>query len=119
NRRSLLSVKGLGKRAFEQAAGFLRVRESAEVLDRSAVHPERYELVARIAADLRVRVEELVGSAELAQRIEISRYLDKDVGEPTLRDIVAEMQKPGRDPRSSFEPPTFRDDVRSIADLQP
>lgn len=119
DRRALLEVKGLGKRAFEQAAGFLRVRESSEALDRSAVHPERYALVARMAADLGVRKEALVGNAELAQRIEISRYFDDEIHEPTLRDIVLELQKPGRDPRSSFEPPTFRDDIRSIEDLKP
>src|SRR5690606_10570120 len=78
-----------------------------------------YALVARMAADLGVRKEALVGNAELAQRIEISRYFDDEIHEPTLRDIVLELQKPGRDPRRSFEPPTFRDDIRSIEDLKP
>jgi uncharacterized protein len=116
SRAALLAVSGLGPRAFEQAAGFLRVR-GGHPLDRSAVHPERYGLVERMAADLGVTVETLVGNGH-ADRIEIRRYVGEGVGEPTLRDIVAELKKPGRDPRATFEPPEFREDVSALEDLQ-
>lgn len=118
SRRQLLKVSGLGPRAFEQAAGFLRISGGAHPLDASAVHPERYDLVARIATDLNVKVADLVGDATLARRIDMARYLGEGVGEPTLRDIVAELDKPGRDPREAFEPPKFRDDVNSLEDLE-
>jgi len=118
SRAQLLEVKGLGPKAYEQAAGFLRVRDSAEALDRSAVHPERYALVERMAADLGVESSALVGNEALAKRIDIRRYVGPEVGEPTLRDIVAELAKPGRDPRASFEAPQFRDDVHTLDDLE-
>jgi uncharacterized protein len=118
-RRDLLDVKGLGPRAYEQAAGFLRIRGAANPLDGSAVHPERYRLVEQMAADLGTAVAELVGNAELAGTIEIRRYFGGDVGEPTLRDIVGELSKPGRDPRAAFEAPGFRDDVTEIGDVEP
>ncbi len=119
SRRELFAVPGLGPRAFEQAAGFLRIRGGENPIDASAVHPERYPLVERIAADLDVTVAELVGGAELARRIDPARYAGDDVGELTLRDIVSELEKPGRDPRESFSPPRFRDDVRELEDLRP
>ncbi|MCA9696487.1 MAG: helix-hairpin-helix domain-containing protein, partial [Myxococcales bacterium] len=84
SRAALREVGGLGPKTFEQAAGFLRVRESENPLDRSAVHPERYALVERMAADLGVAVEQLVGNADLARRVDISRYVSAEVGEPTL-----------------------------------
>ena len=118
SRKQLLKVSGLGPRAFEQAAGFLRIRGGGHPLDASAVHPERYGLVARMAADLNVELAELVGDSTLARRIDITSYTGEGVGEPTLRDIVAELDKPGRDPREEFEPPKFRDDVNSLEDLQ-
>lgn len=117
SRRALLDVPRLGAKAFEQAAGFLRVRGGAHPLDASAVHPERYPLVERIAADLGVQVSALVGDEALAQKIEPTRYVSDEVGLPTLRDIVAELKKPGRDPREQFEPPAFRDDVKEPKDL--
>jgi len=117
-RLSLLEVPGLGPRAFEQSAGFLRVAGGAHPLDGSAVHPERYELVQRIADDLGLKVEELVGNAPAAERIDIKKYIGEGVGEPTLRDILAELKKPGRDPRADFEPPRFREDVEKLEDLQ-
>lgn len=119
SRRRLLDVSGLGPRTFEQAAGFLRIRGGAQPLDASAVHPERYDLVARMAKDMGVELRELVGNASLADRIELGRYVSDGVGEPTLRDIVAELKKPGRDPRAMFEPPRFREDVMTLADLKP
>jgi uncharacterized protein len=118
SRHAVLKVSGLGPRAYEQAAGFLRVRGGEHPLDASAVHPERYGIVERMAADLGVKVAQLVGNAGMVQTIDLRRYLAGDVGEPTLRDILAELQKPGRDPRKSFEPPKFRDDVRTLDDLR-
>ncbi|HEY8378923.1 MAG TPA: Tex family protein, partial [Nannocystis sp.] len=119
SRRALLEVPGLGPRTFEQAAGFLRIRGGEHPLDASAVHPERYPLVEAIAADLGVPLDRLVGDAALAASIPIARYVRDDVGEPTLRDIVAELAKPGRDPRERFDPPKFRADVTTLADLRP
>jgi uncharacterized protein len=117
SRKKLNRVSGLGPKTFVQAAGFLRVRDGEHALDASAVHPERYKLVEQMAADLGAPVNELVGNGELAKRIEISRYVGDGVGEPTLRDIIAELGKPGRDPRATFEPPQFRDDVTEMEDL--
>ena len=118
SRADLLKVSGLGAKAFEQCAGFLRIRGAANPLDASAVHPERYKLVETMAADLGVNVGELVGNATLADRIDVRRYVTGDVGEPTLKDIVAELKKPGRDPRAVFEKPAFREDVMTIDDVQ-
>jgi uncharacterized protein len=117
SRKSLLDVRGLGARAFEQCAGFLRIR-GGHPLDNSAVHPERYALVAAMAKDHGLALPELVGNAEAADRIDWKKYATEDVGEPTLRDILAELKKPGRDPRGSFEPPKFRDDVQKLEDLR-
>ncbi len=119
SRQALLSVSGLGPRTFEQAAGFLRVRGGAHPLDASAVHPERYALVEKMASDLGVPVTSLVGDASAVSRIDMRRYQGDGVGEFTLADIVSELKKPGRDPRSVFEPPRFRDDVRTMDDLKP
>jgi uncharacterized protein len=119
NRKALLDVAGVGPRTFEQAAGFLRIRGGEQPLDQSAVHPERYGLVETIAADLGVPVRSLIGDGKLVERIDKKRYLGGDVGEFTLGDILAELKKPGRDPRATFEPPKFRDDVRTMNDLKP
>jgi uncharacterized protein len=118
SRRQLMKVKGLGRKAFEQAAGFLRVRDGDHPLDGSAVHPERYRLVERIAGEMGVGLADLVGDPSLPDRIEIGRYVGDGVGEPTLRDIVEELKKPGRDPRDEFSAPDFREDVQSIEDLE-
>ncbi|HSC89470.1 MAG TPA: Tex family protein [Polyangiaceae bacterium] len=119
NRKQLLDVVGLGPRAFEQAAAFLRIRGAENPLDASAVHPERYQLVERMAADLGVPVDQLIGSRELLSRLDKTRYAGGDVGSFTLDDIFAELLKPGRDPRKHFEPPQFREDVTRIEDLKP
>lgn len=119
SRRELMDVTGVGPRTYQQAAGFLRIRGAEQPLDTSAVHPERYELVERMAKDLGVELSTLVGNAQLASRIDWRKYVTDEVGEPTLRDILAELAKPGRDPRDSFEPPKFRDDVRTMEDLVP
>jgi uncharacterized protein len=116
-RRELLHVKGLGPRAFEQCAGFLRIRGAKNPLDASAVHPERYSLVRRIAGDLGVDLASLVGDAEAIARIDVRMYVGDGVGEPTLRDIMQELKKPGRDPRREFEAPAFREDVQTLQDL--
>ncbi|MBR1921406.1 MAG: RNA-binding transcriptional accessory protein, partial [Kiritimatiellae bacterium] len=118
SREDLRKVKGVGEKTFEQCAGFLRIRGAANPLDSSAVHPERYQLVGRMAADAGLTVGELVGNAAAAKRIDVRRYITNDVGEPTLKDIVAELAKPGRDPRAVFEPPKFRDDVTKIEDVK-
>ncbi|HEX6925533.1 MAG TPA: Tex family protein [Longimicrobiaceae bacterium] len=118
SRRELLEVPGVGARTFEQAAGFLRIRDGEDPLDASAVHPERYPVVARMAADLGVPVKELVGNEAVVERIQPERYVDDSVGLPTLRDILAELRKPGRDPREAFEAPSFREDVETIEDLK-
>jgi len=118
-RKQLLDVAGVGPRTFEQAAGFLRIRGGEHPLDASAVHPERYPLVETMAKDLGVPVQKLVGDASTISKIDAKRYMQGDVGEFTMNDILAELKKPGRDPRETFEPPKFRDDVRTMNDLQP
>jgi len=118
SRKALLKVSGLGPKTFEQCAGFLRVR-GADPLDASAVHPERYPLVARIAEDLGTPLKALIGHPELVTKIDVKRYLSADVGEYTLRDILAELARPGRDPREPFAAPSFREDVRTLEDLRP
>src|SRR5690606_21123419 len=117
SRKALLKVSGLGKKTYEQAAGFLRVR-GEEPLDASAVHPERYEVVHRMAQDVGVPVKELMGSAERVRRIDLSRYVAEDLGLPTLKDILAELEKPSRDPRGDFTAPEQRDDLRTLEDVQ-
>jgi uncharacterized protein len=118
SRMEVMKVSGLGPKTFEQAAGFLRVRGGEHPLDSSAVHPERYTLVERIAGDLGVGVSALVGNEGAIGRIEPRRYVGGEVGLPTLEDILAELRKPGRDPRDAFEAPAFRDDVQKIEDLK-
>src|SRR5690606_5825219 len=118
SRRALLEVKGLGPKAFEQCAGFLRVSGGAHPLDASAVPPGRDALVERIAEDLGKPLAALVGDRDAIARIELGRYVGEGIGEPTLRDIASELEKPGRDPRQQFEPPRFRDDVQELEDLK-
>ena len=117
SRNELKKVKGLGEKAFEQCAGFLRIHGAKNPLDSSAVHPERYELVEKIASDLSMNLAELVGNPTAAKKIDIRRYITGETGEMTLKDIVAELAKPGRDPRDKFEPPKFREDVTKIEDV--
>ncbi len=118
SRRKLLEVTRFGPKAFEQAAGFLRIRGGENPLDNTGVHPERYALVKKMAADLRVDVAELAKKPDLVQSIRLERYVEGEVGLPTLRDIAAELQKPGRDPRARFETAALRDDVTEMSDLK-
>ena len=118
DRAALLKVPRFGAKAFEQAAGFLRIRGGKQPLDNSAVHPERYGLVETIAADLGVTLPQLLADVPLIDRIPVKRYVTDSVGLPTLHDIVVELKKPGRDPRSQFQAATFRDDIREIGDLK-
>jgi uncharacterized protein len=119
SRAELLKVSGLGPKAFEQAAGFLRIRDSAHPLDASAVHPERYELVDRMAADLGCSVGDLLREPAKRAAIKLDHYVTPEVGLPTLKDIVAELAKPGRDPREKFEAFSFAEGVEKVEDLQP
>jgi uncharacterized protein len=119
SRRQLLDVPRLGPKAFEQAAGFLRIRDAEHPLDASAVHPESYPVVERMARDLSCRVVDLLDRDEPRGRIEIERYVDDRIGLPTLTDILAELAKPGRDPRDEFAPFAFDDNVHDLQDLTP
>ncbi len=119
SRKELLKVARLGPRAFEQCAGFLRIRGAANPLDASAVHPESYAIVEKMASDLHATVGQLMADEGLRARIDRQRYVSGDVGLPTLEDICAELARPGRDPRERFEPFRFADGVNAIEDLQP
>jgi protein Tex len=118
-RASLKDVHRLGPKAFEQAAGFLRILDAANPLDASAVHPERYELVGAMATDLNCTVADLMQDSEMRGKIDIQRYVSDTVGVPTLTDILAELAKPGRDPRRSFKAFAFDENVSEIKDLEP
>jgi uncharacterized protein len=118
-RSQLLKVPRLGPKAFEQAAGFLRIRGASHPLDASAVHPERYALVDGMAQDLGCTVPELIERADLRERIDLERYVDESIGLPTLRDIVAELARPGRDPREQFEAFEFMEGIEDMKDLEP
>ena len=118
SRRALLAVSGIGAKTFEQAAGFLRIREAEHPLDASAVHPESYGVVEAMSRDLGCTVADLMRRAELRGSIDLSRYVNDRVGMPTLTDIVAELEKPGRDPRRRFEVFSFADGVHDIGDVE-
>lgn len=119
NRRQLLKVARLGEKTFEQAAGFLRIREGDNPLDASAVHPESYAVVERIAAANSRDVASLIGDSSLLKAVNAAQFADDNTGEITVKDIVAELQKPGRDPRPEFKFATFQEGVEDIKDLKP
>ncbi len=119
SRKELQKVSGLGPKAFEQAAGFLRIRGGEHPLDQSAVHPERYELVDRMAADLGCSVVDLLRDSARRAKIDAKKYVTDEVGLPTLKDILNELAKPGRDPRQQFEAFSFAEGVEKMTDLQP
>ncbi len=118
-RESLKEVPRLGPKAFEQCAGFLRIPDGENPLDASAVHPESYHVVARMARDLDCPLDELIGAPDRLNRIEPERYVSDKVGLPTVLDILTELAKPGRDPRESFEAFSFAEGVNTLEDLKP
>jgi uncharacterized protein len=118
SRASLTKVPRLGEKVFEQAAGFLRIHQSANPLDASAVHPESYPIVEQMAHDMGCSVKDLMQSPEIRKQLDLNRYITDRVGIPTLSDIVAELEKPGRDPRDKFEVFSFTEGVNSISDLK-
>lgn len=118
SRAEIRKVPRLGDKAFEQAAGFLRIRNAKHPLDASAVHPERYDLVEKMAKDLGVKVADLMTSEELREKIVLKNYVSETVGLPTLQDIMSELSKPGRDPREVFEVFQFQDGVNEMSDLK-
>ncbi len=119
SRTALKEVPRLGPKAFEQAAGFLRIRDAENPLDASAVHPESYAIVEAMARDLGCSIKDLMESEALRKRIEVKKYTTEAVGLPTLNDILTELAKPGRDPREQFEAFTFTDGVEKIEDVKP
>ena len=119
SREALRKVPRMGPKAFEQCAGFLRILGAKNPLDNSAVHPERYKLVEKIAADLGTPLAELIGQEQLTAKIELKRYVTNEVGLPTLTDILSELSKPGRDPRSGIKHFEFADGIYSMQDLIP
>ncbi len=118
DRSSLHKVPRLGDKAFEQCAGFLRVHDSKNPLDRSAVHPESYPIVEKFAKDLGCTVTDLINSAALRKKLELKKYVSEKVGLPTLMDMLSELEKPGRDPREKFEVFSFEESIHEIKDLK-
>ena len=118
NRKALTKVPRLGPKAYEQAAGFLRIRNSDNPLDKSAVHPESYEIVEKMAADLKCSIEDLLKDQKLRDQIDLKKYVTETVGLPTLNDIVKELSKPGLDPREKFETFSFAEGISEMADLK-
>jgi len=119
SRQELLKVKQLGPKAFEQAAGFLRIRNGQNPLDKTAVHPESYGIVDAIAADLAIPLGQISQAADRLKRLDIKKYITAVAGELTLRDIVRELEKPGRDPREQFTYARFQEGINDITDLKP
>ena len=118
DRRHLLKVPKLGAKAFEQAAGFLRIRGGSNPLDSTAVHPESYSVVEAIARDLNVSLSEISQAVDKLKTVNLKKYVTEAIGEPTLRDILKELEKPGRDPRAEFKYAIFSDAIQKISDLQ-
>ncbi len=119
NRKTLKKVPRLGAKAYEQAAGFLRISNSDNPLDNTAVHPEAYAIVEQMAKDLKCTINDLIKEKKLREQIDLKRYISGDTGLPTLKDIMAELEKPGRDPRQTIRVFEFAKDVRSLEDLKP
>ncbi|MBP8116677.1 MAG: S1 RNA-binding domain-containing protein, partial [Nitrospira sp.] len=118
NRHTILKVPRLGEKTFEQAAGFLRINDGDNPLDRSAVHPEAYPVVERMLARLNKGLADVMGKPAALKELSPAEFTDETFGLPTVRDILTELEKPGRDPRPEFKTATFRDGVESLADLQ-
>jgi len=119
NRKNLLKVARLGDKTYEQAAGFLRISDGENPLDASAVHPETYPVVATILSDSKRTIKELMGDSHFIRQLEAKRYITDDFGLPTILDILAELDKPGRDPRGEFKTATFMEGVETLSDLRP
>ncbi len=119
DRQSVLKVERLGPKAFEQAAGFLRIMSGANPLDGSSVHPEAYPLVERIAVTNKRSVQSLIGDVPFLRSLEPGTYTDDKFGVPTVTDVLRELEKPGRDPRGSFKTAEFKEGVETLKDLQP
>ncbi len=119
DRETIRKVPRLGDKTFEQAAGFLRINGGANPLDRSAVHPEAYPLVQRILARIGKKITEVMGQTQLLKSLSANEFADDRFGLPTVRDVIAELEKPGRDPRPEFKMATFREGIEKITDLQP
>jgi uncharacterized protein len=119
SRRKLLEVPRLGEKSFEQAAGFLRIRDGDNPLDASAVHPESYPLVERILADIKKGIRDVIGDKGLVAALNPAKYTDERFGLPTVQDILAELEKPGRDPRPEFKAAAFREGIEDLKDLEP
>jgi protein Tex len=119
SREALKKVPRLGDKAFEQAAGFLRIANGDNPLDQSSVHPEAYPLVEKILADIQKDVKAVMGDGRLLKSLEPEKYADEKFGVPTITDILKELEKPGRDPRPEFKTATFQDGVEKLSDLQP
>ena len=107
----------MGEKAFQQCAGFLRIPTSANLLDNTAVHPERYALVNKMVADVKKDLSTLIRDRNMLHSIELDKYVSSDVGLPTLTDIILELEKPGRDPRETIEEPVYEDNTTKIDDL--
>ena len=118
NRKQLLKVPRLGEKTFEQAAGFLRINGGSEPLDASAVHPEAYPVVAKMLAKQGITAAELIGNRSQIAQIQAADFIDERFGLPTVRDILAELEKPGRDPRGEFQTAAFAEGVHDMNDLQ-
>jgi uncharacterized protein len=118
SRKDLLKVPRMGEKVFEQCSGFLRIRDGIHPLDKSAVHPESYHIVEKMAKDLNSGIDDLISDKELRKKIKLQDYVTETTGLPTLKDIISELEKPGRDPRKSFEAFSFDDNVHEINDLR-
>jgi uncharacterized protein len=118
SRKELLKVSRMGDKVFEQCSGFLRIRDAKNPLDKSAVHPEVYHIVEKMASDLNTKVDNLMEDKEIRKKINLNSYITETIGLPTLKDIISELEKPGRDPRKSFEVFSFDDTVHHIEDLR-
>ena len=118
NRKELKKVAKLGPKAYEQCAGFLRIRNSSNPLDNSAIHPETYHIVEKMAKDENISLKELIGNEKLISGIKIEKYVTDEFGIPTLTDILNELRKPGRDPRQEFNSIQFSSEINEITDLK-
>ncbi|MFV1984146.1 MAG: Tex family protein [Thiohalomonadales bacterium] len=119
DRQQLLSVPRLGPKAFEQAAGFMRIQNGSNPLDASAVHPESYPVVEKIINNLNTQISDLIGNSKLLSSLSAKNYIDDKYGEPTVKDIISELDKPGRDPRPEFKTATFKEGIEQVKDLKP